>query len=53
MRIYFSGSRGLTYTPEVLIPERKPHIMLTFYDIASNGTRDRLKAHLKNKKRKK
>ena len=47
MRIYFSGGRGLTTTPEALIPEFKPHIMLTFHDIKSNGTRDRLKVYLR------
>ncbi len=52
MRVYFSGARGLTYTPEALIPQRKPHIMLTFYDIKSNGTRDRLKVFLRRKKKK-
>lgn len=51
MRIYFSGGRGLTTTPEALVPERKPHIMLTFLDIRSNGTRDRLKVYLKRKQK--
>lgn len=47
MRIYFSGGRGLTTTPEALVPERKPHVMLTFHDIRSPGTRDRLKSYLR------
>ncbi len=51
MRIYFSGGKGLTTTPEALIPERKPHIMLTFYDIAEKGTRNRLKEYLRRKKK--
>ena len=46
MRIYFSGGRGLTCTPEALAANRNPHIMLTFHDIESNGTLDRLNAHL-------
>lgn len=50
MRIYFSGGRGLTTTPEGLVPQRRPHIMLTFYDIDQNGTRDRLKSFLRNQK---
>lgn len=49
MRIYFSGGRGLKTTPEFLIPELKPHIMLTFHDIDSNGTRDRLNVYLRQK----
>lgn len=52
MRIYFSGGRGLVATPEAIVPERKPHIMLTFHDIGSNGTRDRLKVYLRRKKKK-
>lgn len=28
-------------TPEALVPELKPHIMLTFFDFESNGTLDR------------
>ena len=46
MRLYFSGGRGLTCVPEALAPERKPHVMLTFHDIDSNGTLDRLNAYL-------
>ena len=46
MRIYFSGGSGLKTTPEALIPERKPHIMLTFHDIENNGTMDRLNVYL-------
>jgi hypothetical protein len=46
MRIYFSGGRGLGATPENLVPERKPHIMLTYHDIDSPGTLDRLNVYL-------
>lgn len=53
MRIYFSGGGGLVDTPEALIPERKPHIMLTFHNInlKQSATTDRLKEYLKRKKR--
>jgi|KBSSwiStaDraftv2_1062776.scaffolds.fasta_scaffold850567_2 hypothetical protein len=52
MRIYFSGGGGLVDTPEVLLPDRKPHIMLTFHQISQKqtATTDRLKAYLKRKK---
>lgn len=52
MRIYFSGGGGLVDTPEVLIPKRKPHVMLTFHNIhqRQSATMDRLKAHLRQKK---
>jgi len=46
MRIYFSGGRGLTNTPEVLIPRRKPHVMLTFIDMQNNGTLNRFNVYL-------
>lgn len=49
MRIYFSGARGIKCTPEKLIPDLKPHIMLTFHDIGSNGTIDRLNVYLRRK----
>ncbi len=53
MRIYFSGSSGLKDTPEVLVPERDPHIMLTFHDLydRSSGAIKRLKAHLQQPKK--
>lgn len=52
MRIYFSGGGGLIDTPEVLIPEKKPHVMLTFHNInqKQSATTDRLKAYIKRKK---
>lgn len=52
MRIYFSGGGGLVDTPEVLVPKRKPHVMLTFHNIhqKQSATIDRLKAYLKRKK---
>lgn len=54
MRIYFSGGGGLKDTPEVLIPEHKPHIMLTFHNIKQkqSATIDRLKVYLARKKKK-
>jgi hypothetical protein len=54
MRIYFSGGGGLVDVPEVLIPEKKPHVMLTFHNIyqRQSATMDRLKAYLKRKKKK-
>ena len=53
MRIYLSGGGGLVDTPEVLIPERKPHVMLTYHLIRlkSKGTTIRLKAHIHGKKK--
>lgn len=55
MRIYFSGGGGLTDTPEVLIPKRRPHVMLTFHNIhqRQSATTDRLKAYLKRKRKEK
>ena len=52
MRIYFSGGGGLVDTPEVIIPDRKPHIMLTFHQLYERqaSSTDRLKAYLKRKK---
>lgn len=52
MRIYFSGGGGLVDTPEVLIPERKPHIMLTFHQIRQRqrSATDRLKVYLRRKR---
>jgi hypothetical protein len=47
MRLYYSGGGGgLTSVPEALIAERKPHVMLTFYNISSNACLDRLNAYL-------
>lgn len=53
MKIYFSGGSGLDSVPETLVPQRRPRIMLTFYDITKTGTADRLRAYLKRKKREK
>ena len=50
MKIYFSGGTGLDATPEVLVPQLKPRIMLTFYDVKKGGTANRLKAYLRRKK---
>lgn len=55
MRIFFSGGGGLKDTPEALIPELRPHVMLTFHTLhqrQSSGT-DRLKAFLNRKKKSK
>ena len=51
MRIYFSGGTGLDAVPESLAPERKPMIMLTFYDADKSGTKNRLDAFLKRKRK--
>lgn len=52
MRIYFSGGGGLVDTPEVLIPRRRPHVMLTYHNIHQNqsATIERMEAYLKRKK---
>ena len=52
MRIYFSGSGGSVNVPESLIPDRKPHVMLTFYTIQASETRERLKVYLRGRKKK-
>lgn len=53
MRIYFSGSpnsgpEGISQFPEVLIPERKPHVMLTFHELfyGYSGERTKKKAEM-------
>lgn len=53
MRIYFSGGGGLKDTPEVLIPECGPHVMLTFHTLNKRETSatSRLFAFLKRGKR--
>lgn len=53
MRIYFSGGGGLKDTPEALIPELGPHVMLTFHTISTKqaSAMDRLHAYLSGKKR--
>lgn len=50
-RIYFSGGGGLVDTPEVLIPDRRPHVMLTYHNLATgqSSTVDRLEAYLERK----
>lgn len=42
-------------TPEVLIPEKKPYVMLTFYDLYGREDKAmvRLKSFLKQKKKRK
>ena len=52
MRIYFSGSKGMTDTPEVLVPKLNPFVMLTFNDLYGRdpGAMIRLKAFLKQKR---
>lgn len=50
MKIYFSGGSGLDSVPETLVAQRKPRVMLTFYDIKKTGTADRLKAFLQRKR---
>jgi len=53
MKIFFSGSSGLISTPEVLIPEKKPYVMLTFYDLnkGREGALCRLRSFLRRKKK--
>jgi hypothetical protein len=53
MKIFFSGSSGLVSTPEALIPEKKPYIMLTYYDIEKEreGALCRLDSFLKQKRK--
>ena len=53
MRIYYSGGSGLVSTPEALVPQRKPMIMLTFHDIRKGATAERLKSYLKRKRQEK
>jgi hypothetical protein len=43
MKIYFSGCGGLNDTPEALIPERSPDIMLSFYKMEEKSTFERLR----------
>lgn len=52
MRIYFSGGGGLKDTPEVVIPKKKPHVMLTFHQLheRQSSATDRLKVYLQRKK---
>lgn len=49
MRIYFSGVSG-SGNPEVVVPERQPHVMLTFHTMETNETRNRLRVYLTRKK---
>lgn len=55
MRIYFSGGGGLKDTPEALIPEQRPHVMLTYHNIFQNqsATIKRLEEYLKRENKKK
>lgn len=47
MRIYFSGGKGYSSSPEVQIGDMRPHVMLTFFDMDQNSTRDRFNVFLK------
>jgi hypothetical protein len=47
MRIYFSGGRGLTTTPEALIAHRKPHVMLTYHGMDQNCIIDRFNVYVR------
>jgi hypothetical protein len=55
MKIYFSGGTGLKETPEALIKDRRPHIMLTFHTLSEgdSGAVDRLKAYIRRKEKEK
>jgi len=57
VRIYFSGMHAPADKPETLIPERRPAVMLTFFELQSvakegckrgkqNKTRERFRALL-------
>jgi hypothetical protein len=53
MKIFFSGSGGTT-SPEFLIPQRKPYVMPTFYQMHVyphwvGWAGDRVRKHLKRK----
>jgi hypothetical protein len=52
VKIYFSGNRGRVVIPEMLIPDFRPYVMLTFYEIEKKdkGTARRLELLLKKKK---
>lgn len=52
MRIYYSGISSLKQAPESLIPELKPHVMLSFLDIQTRKGRviDRVKVNYQNRK---
>lgn len=49
VRIYFSGVSSTKVNPEVMIPDRSPSVMLSYYDFHKrNGTaRNRFRAYLK------
>jgi hypothetical protein len=51
VRIYFSGSGGLVDTPEVLVPEWKPHIMLSYLDMDRGGTKIRFDKYMERKRK--
>lgn len=52
MRIYFSANRTINGVPEVLIPETRPNIMLTFFEIDQRITKKRLGIYFRSKKKK-
>ena len=54
MRIYYSGISSLKQAPESLIPELKPHVMLSFLDIQTRKGRviDRVKVNYLNRQNK-
>lgn len=55
MRIYFSGTSSIKGLPEILIRDRKPCIMLSYYEIHRNDgvSTSRMKKHLLNVQKKK
>jgi len=54
VRIYYSGISSLKQAPESLIPELKPHVMLSFLDIQTRKGRviDRVKVNYLNRQNK-
>jgi hypothetical protein len=51
VKMFFSGGGGLNDTPEALIPERNPHVMLTFHNIhqENSDTVERLSKYVERK----
>jgi hypothetical protein len=52
MRIFYSGNLSGDSLPENLIPQKKPFVMLTYYELhdGAQGTRKRFIAHRDQRK---